>query len=453
VGISVFSPSMQKAVRYRVLEKIAHGGMAEIFLAVQIGAEGFQKRVVLKRILPAYAADPMFVRMLLDEAHIASTLNHSNIVQVLDLGKAGEQYFLVLEYIDGWSLEAIRRRAQKAKQKMPLHLALYIVGALCRALAYAHTRQREGQPLGIVHRDVTPQNVLISREGEVKLTDFGIAKAIGRSEKSATGIIKGKFAYMSPEQSMGTELDARSDLFSVGTLLYVLTTGRKPFEAPNDVEVIQRVRKARYEKPTEILKTFNPEVERFIVRALRTDRSKRWQTAEQMADRIEAIAAKLGQASGPAALKRWLADLAERDGGDGPVREAVAAPTSTVHLGTDELELQEVDPPEPAPPPPPPRRQPSRPPSEPVRPAEKPPAALTEERAPRVVKVPRAPSVLARFGRWLRRVTIATALVLVLLGTGAYFARPYLPGWMVRPVEGWIHQLHLPLARPAPPGK
>jgi serine/threonine protein kinase len=451
---------MQKAVRYRVLEKIAHGGMAEIFLAVQIGAEGFQKRVVLKRILPAYAADPMFVRMLLDEAHIASTLNHSNIVQVLDLGKAGEQYFLVLEYVDGWSLEHLRRRAQKAKQKLPLHLALYIVASLCRALAYAHTRMREGQPLGIVHRDVTPQNVLISREGEVKLTDFGIAKAIGRSEKSATGIIKGKFAYMSPEQSMGAELDARSDLFSVGTMLYVLTTGRKPFEAPNDVEVIQRVRKARYDKPSELLKTFNPEVERFIVRALRPDRSKRWQTAEQMADRIEAISAKLGQASGPAALKRWLADLAERDGGDGPVREPMAAPTGTVQLGTDELELQDVEPPEPQPPPPPAKtRQPS--PSRPPEPARTTTrgAAIEEraavQRAPSEERArPRGPSAVARFGRWLRRVTVGTVLVLGLLGGGAYFARPYLPVWIVRPVETWIHQLNLPLVHHlAAPGK
>ncbi len=183
---------MPRAVRYRILRKIAHGGMAEIFLALQTGAEGFQKPVVLKRILPAFAADPHFVRMLVDEAHIASSLNHSHLVQVLDLGKSGGQFFLVLEFVDGWSLEQVRRRAQKARLKFPLPLALYIVSSLCRGLQYVHQRERDGKPLGIVHRDVSPQNVLLGREGEVKLADFGIAKAVGRREKSATGDHQGQ---------------------------------------------------------------------------------------------------------------------------------------------------------------------------------------------------------------------------------------------------------------------
>jgi len=333
---------MSRAVRYHVVNKIAHGGMAEIFLAVQTGAEGFQKQVVLKRILPALAADPSFVRMLVDEAHIASTLNHSNVVQVLDLGKSGDQFFLVLEFVDGWSLEQVRRRAKKARMKIPLPLALYIVSALCRALAYAHARKRNGQALGIVHRDVTPQNVLLSREGEVKLADFGIAKAIGKREKSVTGVIKGKFAYMSPEQSIGAELDERSDLFSVGTVLYVLTTGRKPFEGTNDLDVLMQVRKARYEKPSAIIKDFNPEVERFIARALRPDRDRRWQTAEQMADRLDAILLKLGQTSGPAVLKRWLDNLTAKDGAKPPA-EAIGA-GDTIQLGSQDLELEDVPP-------------------------------------------------------------------------------------------------------------
>ena len=175
---------MSRTVRYRVLRKLAHGGMAEIFLASQVGAEGFEKTVVLKRILPALAADPAFVRMIVDEAHIASSLNHSHLVQVLDLGQAGGQFFLVLEFVDGWSLEEVRKRARKARLKLPLPLALYVTSALCRALDYVHRRTRNGKPLGIVHRDVTPQNVLLSREGEVKLADFGIAKAIGRRRRA-----------------------------------------------------------------------------------------------------------------------------------------------------------------------------------------------------------------------------------------------------------------------------
>jgi serine/threonine-protein kinase len=336
---------MPRAVRYRILRKIAHGGMAEIFLALQTGAEGFQKPVVLKRILPAFAADPHFVRMLVDEAHIASSLNHSHLVQVLDLGKSGGQFFLVLEFVDGWSLEQVRRRAQKARLKFPLPLALYIVSSLCRGLQYVHQRERDGKPLGIVHRDVSPQNVLLGREGEVKLADFGIAKAVGRREKSATGIIKGKFAYMSPEQSIGGALDARSDLFSVGTLLYILTTGRKPFDAPTDVEVLMQVRRARYEKPTVLNKEFNPEVERFIARALRADRGRRWQSAEQMADRLDAILIKLGQVSGPAALKRWLDALGARDGEQAPgdiAPPATETPVGTIELETGDLELHDT---------------------------------------------------------------------------------------------------------------
>jgi len=337
---------MSRSVRYRIVRQIAKGGMAEIFLAVQIGAEGFEKPVVLKRILPAFAADSHFVRMLVDEAHIASSLNHSNLVQVLDLGKSGDQFFLVLEFVDGWSLEQVRRRAQKTRLKLPLPLVLHIVGALCRALAYVHRRTRGGKPLGIVHRDISPQNVLLGREGEVKLADFGIAKAAGRREKSATGIIKGKFAYMSPEQSIGGELDARSDLFSVGTLLYILTTGRKPFDAPTDVDVLMQVRKARYEKPSTFVRDFNPEIERFIARALRADRARRWQSAEQMADRLDAILVKLGQPSGPAVLKRWLETLSARDGvlPPGDMRAAPAEPgVGTIELETSDLEVPDDD--------------------------------------------------------------------------------------------------------------
>jgi serine/threonine-protein kinase len=463
---------MQRAVRYRVLKKLANGGMAEIFLAVQIGAEGFQKPVVLKRILPVFAANPTFVRMLVDEAHIASTLNHSNLVQVLDLGKAGEQYFLVLEFVDGWSLEQIRQRAVRAKHKLPTSLALYVVGALCRALAYAHTRTRNGKALRIVHRDVSPQNVLVSREGEVKLADFGIAKAANRSEKSATGVIKGKFAYMSPEQSMGADLDARSDLFSVGTLLYILTTGKKPFEGATDMDVLMKVRKARYEKPSAVVRgEFNPEVERFIARALRADLSKRWQSAEQMADRLEAIQAKLGQQSGPAALKRWLADLEERDGMKPPAEvEQVVLDTGTIELGSRDLELQDVKPDrggdadDTGPETPRARRR-----SEPVRARPTPPPAPAAARVEEIATIPESAratrrvepdgvplSLGARAGRFLRRLTIGSMLLALALGSGLYFARPHLPTWMVQRMDDWIRKLPAPIGGPetaAPAGE
>jgi serine/threonine protein kinase len=551
---------MSRGVRYRVLRKIAHGGMAEIFTALQIGAEGFEKPVVLKRILPALSSDPAFVRMLVDEAHIVSTLNHSHLVQVLDLGKAEDQFFLVLEFVDGWSLEQVRRRARKARMKLPLPLALYVVSALCRGLDYVHRRTRNGKPIGIVHRDVTPQNVLLSREGEVKLADFGIAKASGRREKSATGVIKGKFAYMSPEQSVGAELDARSDLFSVGTLLYLLTTGQKPFDAATDLDVLMQVRKARFEKPSTIVRDFNPDVERFITRALRADRARRWQSAEQMADRLDAIMVKLGQPSGPAALKRWLETLSVRDGvlPPGDLKETPPdVPSGTLQLVSGDLELQDVGRPndddeqdedeeddlstspetargrsrgaslndamsavanpghelvlarigsplariapgaspdatidldladaEPA-------DEPESDDTEHTERSDPPalmesgeaplfPTAQTNERepaadpsdvvtaitgpspeAPAAAKLPDATSALlltrpaqrrpaaGRFARWARRAAVATLLLPALLAGGAYFARPFLPAWLVptglvEMVDGWIKRLPRP---------
>jgi serine/threonine-protein kinase len=432
---------MARGTRYHVVSKIARGGMAEIFLAQQQGEQGFQKPVVLKRILPALAADPKFVRMFVAEAHIASTLNHSNLVQVLDLGKSGDQYFLVLEFVDGWSLEQIRRRAQQVKLKFPVPLALYVVGALCRGLAYVHTRARHGEPLGIVHRDVTPQNVLISQHGEVKLADFGIAKAVGLSEKSATGIIKGKFAYMSPEQSQARPLDGRSDLFSVGTVLYLLTTGRKPFDGPTDADVLLQVRRARPAKPSTLVRDLSPDVERLINRALRADPAKRWQSAEQMADKIDAILVKLGQPSGPAPLKRWLETLSARDGAKPPVADPAAAsdPSVAVELGSLDLELEELAPATVV--------EEDRGTGVETRPARVRAApGGKDEGAP--VDSPAAdgePRVGARLGRWVRRMTLRAALILAVLGGAVYFAWPHLPAWARRPVDGWLRRVSGPL--------
>jgi serine/threonine-protein kinase len=440
-----------------VVSKIAHGGMAEIFLALQKGEEGFQKPVVLKRILPALAEDPSFVRMLVDEAHIASTLNHSNLVQVLDLGKSGDQYFLVLEFVDGWSLEQVRRRAREAKVKLPIPLALGVVSALCRGLAYVHSRTRNGAPLNIVHRDVTPQNVLLSQQGEVKLADFGIAKAVGKSEKSATGIIKGKFAYMSPEQSRGWPLDGRSDLFSVGSVLYLLVTGRKPFDGPTDLDVIMQVRRAKPEKPSALVKDLNPDVERFINRALRADVAKRWQTAEQMADKIDAILLKLGQPSGPAPLKRWLETLSAKDGARPPAVEAgtVSDPSIAVELGSLDIELQEVA----AAADDAGSRPSTRSLGAPTRAEATANNAPTRQAPARAAQLARAdrydllagaevtrPSVVVRFKRWVRRTTIRLAVLTVAFGGALYFAYPHLPRWAAAPLDGWLRRLPAPLA-------
>src|SRR5215475_11319095 len=208
---------MSPSSRYTILRKIADGGTAEIFLAKQHGAQGFEKMVVLKRIFTTFYADPQFRHMLVDEAHVAMSLNHSNIVQVLDLGESEGRYFLALELVDGWTLDRVLRRAKTAGVPFPPALALYVTAEVCRALGYAHGKSRDGKPLGIVHRDISPHNVLLSAEGEVKLTDFGIAKhqnkqnRPSKEDQSLGKLIKGKIAFMSPEQASGADLDARSD--------------------------------------------------------------------------------------------------------------------------------------------------------------------------------------------------------------------------------------------------
>ncbi|MGD0838323.1 MAG: protein kinase [Polyangia bacterium] len=304
---------MPRPGRYHIARKIADGGMAEIFLGSQHGLEGFERPVVLKRILAPLVADPQFRNMLIDEAHVAMGLNHSNIVQVLDLGHVSGRYFLVLELVDGWDLSQILTRTAAVAFPIPSEIALYIVAEICRALAYAHSHTRAGQPLAIVHRDVSPQNVLISDQGEVKLTDFGIAKAMGRRERTDQGVIKGKLAFMSPEQASGSILDSRSDLFSVGTLLYLLFTGRRPFESPTDLEAITRVRECRYTPPEEVVPGLNAALAQIIRRAMARLPSQRYQSADQMLLAVENLQRTVYRPAGQTELKRWLADLQARD--------------------------------------------------------------------------------------------------------------------------------------------
>jgi serine/threonine protein kinase len=304
---------MSKPGRYHIARKIADGGMAEIFVGTQHGMEGFERPVVLKRILAPLVADPQFRNMLIDEAHVAMGLNHSNIVQVLDLGHVRGRYFLVLELVEGWDLSQILARASAASFPVPPEILLYIAAEICRALAYAHARTRDGQPLAIVHRDVSPQNVLVSEQGEVKLTDFGIAKAMGRRERTNQGVIKGKLAFMSPEQASGAVLDNRSDLFALGTMLYLFFTGRRPFEAPTDLESIMRVRECRFTPAEMVRPALHPEVAKIIRRAMQAKPAHRYQSADEMLLDLENVQRTAYKPSGQTELKRWLAELQQRD--------------------------------------------------------------------------------------------------------------------------------------------
>jgi serine/threonine protein kinase len=301
--------------RYTVVRKLAEGGMAEIFLARQHGSEGFEKPVVLKRIHSAFYADEQFRNMLVDEAHISMGLHHNNIVQVLDLGRAGGRLFLVLELVDGWDLARVLDRAHEVRQLLPPGLGLYIIAEVCRALSYAHSRTHsDGEPLGIVHRDVSPQNVLISEQGEVKLADFGIAKAMTRRDRTATGVVKGKVAFMSPEQAHGQALDERSDLFSLGTLLYLVTTGVRPFEAATDFEVIARVQKCLYRPPEQVSPEMPESLGAIIRRALTLRPEDRYRSADELLVDLESVWRADYGAPGQTELKLWLADLSRIDG-------------------------------------------------------------------------------------------------------------------------------------------
>jgi serine/threonine-protein kinase len=305
---------MSSAGRYTILRKIADGGMAEIFLGSQRGAAGFERPVIVKRIRTAFYADPHFRNMLIDEAHIAMSLNHSNIVQVLDLGTWGGRYFLILELVDGWDLNHVMHRSTLTNVALPPELALYITAEVCRALAYAHNKRRDGKALGIVHRDVSPHNILISDQGEVKLTDFGIATAYGKREKTTPGMVKGKVGFMSPEQASGQVLDARSDLFSVGTTLYLMVTGQRPFAAASDLESLLRTERADFPAPQQARPDLHPELAAVILKAMKRSRDERYATTDEMLLDVERVLRTAYKPVGQTELKLWLAKLSEKDG-------------------------------------------------------------------------------------------------------------------------------------------
>jgi serine/threonine protein kinase/tetratricopeptide (TPR) repeat protein len=255
--------------RYRLLDRLGAGGMAEVFKAKSFGVEGFEKVLVIKRILPKLAAQPKFVDMFVHEAKLAVRLSHANIVQVFDLGRvdppAGESpsYFIAMEYVPGLDLASALSHARRAKIAIPFGMAVFVASEIAKALDHAHRRRDEqGRPLGIVHRDISPQNILVSWEGEVKVTDFGIAKAKDMistqdASTSRTGRIQGKLAYMSPEQALGEQVDGRSDLYSLGTVLYQLIAGSNPFVAPTAFETLRRLQASEY-PPLELLRPDTP---------------------------------------------------------------------------------------------------------------------------------------------------------------------------------------------------
>ena len=264
---------MQRATvkfgNYRLIRKIATGGMAEVWLAEQRGIEGFSRTVVVKRILPGLATDPSFVSMFLNEARVASQLSHPNVVQIHDLGERDGEYFLAMEYIHGCDLGRVMHRSLELGRWVSPAVALRIVAYACAGLYYAHTRKdAQGRSLGLVHRDISAQNLLISFDGAVKLVDFGIAKAANQSTgNTQVGTVKGKFSYMSPEQASGKTLDARSDIFSLGLVLYELLTAVRPLKKDTDLATWHAAVQGDIAKPSEVA-DISPHLDTLVMQAL-----------------------------------------------------------------------------------------------------------------------------------------------------------------------------------------
>jgi serine/threonine protein kinase len=275
---------------YQLLEKIAVGGMAELFRAKRSGVEGFEKVVAVKRILPHLSDNKEFVDMFIDEAKMVAGLAHPNIVQIFDLGKIEKSYYIAMEYVHGRDLRSILRRAKERGIGVPLELAVLVVSKVCSALEYAHRKKDDrGQKMRIVHRDISPQNILISFEGDVKLTDFGIAKAATKATAHESGALRGKLLYMSPEQAWGKSMDRRSDIFSLGLVLYEMLTDQRPFLGNSELSILEMVRECRIEPASSVNPAIPETLERVTMKALARNPDERYADAAEMQQDLEAI--------------------------------------------------------------------------------------------------------------------------------------------------------------------
>nr|HEX4319094.1 serine/threonine-protein kinase [Kofleriaceae bacterium] len=298
--------------KYTLLGRLATGGMAELFLARANGLGGFERLLVIKKILPAHEHDAQFVRMLLDEARISATLQHSNIVQVFDIDMDDGAVFFVMEHLHGQHVGELLARAAAARMRVSLENAIAIAVAVAAGLHYAHERWgADGKPLEIVHRDVAPNNVVVTYDGNVKLIDFGIAKASGRLSETRFGIFKGKLPYASPEQCRCEPVDRRTDVYSLGALLYELTTGHRAFEATNEYELLRLMTEAMVTTPRMHDKAYPRELERIVLKAMSKEPGDRYQTAQAMQRDLEVFAAQARLDLSAFSLSRLMEQLFE----------------------------------------------------------------------------------------------------------------------------------------------
>jgi serine/threonine protein kinase len=279
--------------KYSVIQKIDAGGMAEVWKGKATSLRGFEKVVAIKRVLPQLSKNQKFIQMFLDEARLSLYLNHANIVQTFDIGITEASYFIVMEWIDGANLKGILEIARERGFRIPREQAVFIAIEMCKGLSHAHNRKDpEGEPLTIVHRDISPPNVLISREGEIKLVDFGLAKAASQAVFTDPGIVKGKFAYLSPEAALGQPVDFRTDIFATGIVLWEMIAGRRLFDGKNDLETVKMVRAAEVPPLGEYNADVEPQLESILRRALARDPDQRYQSSEQFGHELASYLAQ-----------------------------------------------------------------------------------------------------------------------------------------------------------------
>ncbi|HTM21379.1 MAG TPA: serine/threonine-protein kinase, partial [Kofleriaceae bacterium] len=319
--------------KYLLLDRVSVGGMAEVFKAKSYGVEGFEKVIAIKRILPSMGEDRDFIKMFIDEAKIAGQLSHANICQIFELGRTDGSHFIAMEYIWGKDLLQISNRFKKLGQVMPVDMACFVVSKVCEGLDYAHRKKDAmGRPLQIVHRDCSPQNVLVSYEGEVKIIDFGIAKAASRSSRTQAGVLKGKFGYMSPEQVRGLPLDRRSDVFALGTILYESLTGERLFMGESDFSTLEKVRNVDIQPPTALNRNIPAEVETIVMRALTRDADERYQWASEMRAELQQYLMTRPEVFTAKSLSGWL-----RQGFAAELEHERRSMEQYKHLGRDGL--------------------------------------------------------------------------------------------------------------------
>ncbi|HUQ06256.1 MAG TPA: protein kinase [Kofleriaceae bacterium] len=296
--------------QYQILGHLATGGMAELYLARAVGIAGFERYVVLKRIMAEHSRNHRFVTMFLDEARLAAQLHHPNIAQVYDIGRVSDSYFFTLEYVHGENCRDLLQRVAALKRQIPIEHTLTIIAGAAAGLHYAHEKRGiDRQPLGIVHRDVSPSNLMVSYEGAIKLVDFGIAKAAHRMTETRSGAVKGKVAYMSPEQCTGAPLDRRSDIFSLGIVLYEMATMTRLFKFPTDFETMTHIVNKEVPPPSSRRPEISRELEAIILRCLAKKPEDRFQSGEELLEAIEDLAASQRLSLSAMTLGRYIREL------------------------------------------------------------------------------------------------------------------------------------------------